>query len=412
MSSQSNGFMTSSLQARRQPRRSKGCVTCRKRRVKCETAEDPEFHSTNVLNQRENYEQIPVTIDLHGFKNEVVISFFVNNLFVLVKSPLEDGSSILNLFSGNADSTACMSGLCVAEAFFSSMHGIPEMKIHACALYGQAVQKLKADLGMRTEVSTSPLYTTIWSALFLGVYEMISSDSMSNWLQHCYGAAALPMSKTIGDFVQDILCDIPGLMEDVDDLANPIGNSVLASLLIQKLQFTFEQLDALRTSWNFMYPDACWRAGKLSTEATEVLVGIFDKVLCFSDLERAIEFVYFNTTHLILNSLLRQLRSSTKGYVFDAGLSPLEISSQEVPILVFWNHDNRHQNAPAICKCVDYMMQNHRGASGAFNLLFPLKVAYNHLSNFSIMQTWIAGVMEKISTTKGLFISAEILKKY
>jgi hypothetical protein len=224
--------------------------------------------------------------------------------------------------------------------------------------------------------------------------------------------ALQPMSKTIGDFVQDILCDIPGLMEDVDDLANQIGNSVLASLLIQKLQFTFEQLDALRTSWNFMYPDACWRAGKLSTEATEVLVDIFDKVLCFSDLERAIEFVYFNTTHLILHSLLRQLRSSTKGYVFDAGLSPQEISSQEVPILVFWNHDNRHQNALAICKCVDYMMQNHRQASGAFNLLFPLKVAYNHLSNFSIMQTWIAGVMEKISTTKGLFISAEILKKY
>jgi hypothetical protein len=246
MSSQSNGFMTSSLQARRQPRRSKGCVTCRKRRVKCgmssrgdsvlsfplipgderrptcercdkgyhpcqyddnlvfvnhlydatETTEDPESHSTNVLSQRENYEQIPAKIDLHGFKNEVVISFFVNNLFVLVKSPLEDGSSILNLFSGNADSTACMSGLCVAEAFFSSMHGIPEMKIHAYALYGQAVQRLKADLGMRTEASTSLPHTTIWSALFLGVYEMISSDSMSNWLQHCHGVAALVRQRS------------------------------------------------------------------------------------------------------------------------------------------------------------------------------------------------------------------------
>lgn len=134
---------------------------------------------------------MPVTIDLHGFKNEVVTSFFVKNLFVLVKSPLEDGSPILNLFSSDADSTAGMSGLCVAEAFFSTMHCIPEMRVNASVLYGQAVQKLKVDLGTRTEASRPLPHATIWSALFLGVYEMISSDSMSNWLQHCHGVAAL-----------------------------------------------------------------------------------------------------------------------------------------------------------------------------------------------------------------------------
>jgi hypothetical protein len=32
---------------------------------------------------------------------------------------------------------------------------------------------------------------TIWSALFLGVYVMISSASMSNWLKHCHGVAAI-----------------------------------------------------------------------------------------------------------------------------------------------------------------------------------------------------------------------------
>ncbi|KAL7758766.1 hypothetical protein ACKLNR_011193 [Fusarium oxysporum f. sp. zingiberi] len=304
MSSQSNGFMTSSTQPKRKPRRSKGCLTCRKRRIKCDEQrptcercskgfhpckyddnlvfvnhlhdaaktvrpEDPESRCLNALIQREDFKQIPVTIDLRGFKTEVVISFFVNNLFVLVKSPLEDGSSILNLFSGEANSTAGMSGLCVAEAFFSSIHGIPEMKFHASALYGQAVQRLKAGLGTRTEASRSLPHTTIWSALFLGVYEMISSDSISNWLQHCHGVAVLtemagpygfqmdaakpilqinrpfisigamanrkrtfleqdewkhipwalqPMSKTIGDFLQDILCDIPGMMEDVDNL--------------------------------------------------------------------------------------------------------------------------------------------------------------------------------------------------
>ena len=93
-------------------------------------------------------------------------------------------------------------------------------------------------------------------------------------------------------------------------------------------------------------------------------------------------------------------------------MSPDDNQFQEAPDLVFWNHENRYRNAQAICQCVDYMLQNEGGASGAFNLLFPLKVAYNHLSGSPIMQKWVAGVMEKISTTKGLFIGMQILEKY
>jgi hypothetical protein len=157
--------------------------------------QDAKLQSPNAWTQRQDAKQIPGSIDLHGFKNEVVISFFVNNLFVMVKSPLGDGSSILNIFSSEANSTAGMSGLCVAEAFFSTMHCIPEMKVHASALYGRAVQKLKTDLGTGTETSRSLPHATIWSALFLGVYEIISSDSMSNWLQHCHGVAALVLTS-------------------------------------------------------------------------------------------------------------------------------------------------------------------------------------------------------------------------
>ncbi|KAK2669212.1 hypothetical protein RAB80_014738 [Fusarium oxysporum f. sp. vasinfectum] len=335
------------------------------------------------------------------------------------------------------------------------------MKFHASALYGQAVQRLKADLGTRTEASTSLPHTTIWSALFLGVYEMISSDSMSNWLQHCHGVAVLtemagpygfqmdaakpilqinrsfisigamanrkrtfleqdewkhipwalqPMSKTIGDFLQDILCDIPGMMKDVDSLSNM--NILSANLLSQKLRATFEQLNSLRISWNFMYPHSCWRQ-KMVRESSELCHDTLGQLICFSDLERAIDFVYFNTTHLILHSILGQLISLPNScWVSDVGMSPDDNQFQEAPDLVFWNHENRYRNAQAICQCVDYMLQNEGGASGAFNLLFPLKVAYNHLSGSPIMQKWVAGAMEKISTTKGLSIGMQILDKY
>ncbi|KAF5638080.1 thiamine biosynthesis regulatory [Fusarium sp. NRRL 52700] len=337
------------------------------------------------------------------------------------------------------------------------------MKVHASTLYGNAVQKLKADLGTRADVSTSLPHSTIWSALFLGVYEMISSDSMSNWLHHCHGVAALtemagpygfqmdaakpilrinrsfisigamanrkrtfldqdewkhipwalqPMSKTIGDSLQDILCDIPGMMEDIDNLVDANGCSVSADLISQKLQASFQRLSSLRISWSFMHPHNCWRQ-RMGRESSELYHETLQQILCFSDLERAVEFVYFNTTHLILHSILEQLMLWPNDCcVFDAGISPDGNHFQEASELVFWNHENRYRNAQAICQCVDYMLRNEGGASGAFNLLFPLKVAYNHLSGFPIMREWVAGVMEKISTTKGLFIGAQILENY
>ncbi|KAF5556496.1 endoglucanase EG-II [Fusarium napiforme] len=347
----------------------------------------------SALTQREDVKHIPASIDLHGFiKDEVVISFFVKNLFVLIKSPLEDGSPIIHIFSGEADSTAGMSGLCVAEAFFSSMHCIPEMKFHASALYGRAVQKLKTDLGTETESSRSLPHATIWSALFLGIYEMISSDSMSNWLQHCHGVAALtemtgpygfqmdaakailqinrsfisigamanrkrtfleqdewkhipwalqPMSKTIGDYLQDILCDIPGMMSDVDHLSNTNDFQVSANLISQKLQASFEQLNSLRISWYSMHPHSCWRQ-KIVRGSSEIYHDILEHVLWFSDLERAIEFVYFNTTHLILHSILEQLISLPDTCcVLDAGISPDDNQCLESSELVFWNHEHR-----------------------------------------------------------------------
>jgi hypothetical protein len=224
--------------------------------------------------------------------------------------------------------------------------------------------------------------------------------------------ALQPMSKTIGDYLQDILCDIPGMMEDFDHLFNTNDCQMSANFISQRLRASFEKLNSLRISWNFMHPHSCWRQ-KIVRESSEIYHGTLEQVLWFSDLERATEFVYFNTTHLILHSILGQLMPLLDTCcASDAGISPDEIYFQEASELVFWNHENRYRNAQSICQCVDYMLQDEGCASGAFNLLFPLKVAYNHLRGFSSMQEWVAGVMERISTTKGLFIGSQILEKY
>ncbi|KAH7245514.1 hypothetical protein BKA59DRAFT_475895 [Fusarium tricinctum] len=490
---------------RQLPRRSKGCLTCRRRKVKCDEkrpicercrkgfhpceygerfifVNEPKVFTSEVKSPgrkcntltvsqtptiRINSNYVPPTLHLHGFQNEIVISFLVKQLFVEVQSPPDDEQSISRLLLWDRDSTAYLSGLCLAEAFFSSIHRMTELKSHASILYGQVVQRLKTDLVEKGNMQPSPSRATIWSALFLGVYEMISSDSMSNWLKHCHGVAAIthmigphgfqmneakpifqinrsfisigaiadrkrtfleqntwkqipwslePMSKTIAESLQDILCDVPGLMEDVDVLLKLRQCGMLVHRVASSLRCCFQELDVLRISWNYIYADSCWEVTNTSILCNEVFEGRephFKTMLVFSSLERAIEFVYFNTAYLLLHSILRQLRSAN-----DPDTPTMDLYSfpddagYEKYALTFRSHDDRHENALAVCRCVNYMVDHERGASGAFNLLFPLKVAYNHLIQFPDTQKWIADVMERISSTKGLFIGTQILSHY
>ncbi|SPJ73375.1 uncharacterized protein FTOL_03105 [Fusarium torulosum] len=421
-------------------RRSKGCLTCRRRKVKCDEHRPicercrKGFHPCeygesfifvneskvvarevqrpknkfNILNISKTpkvqikSDYVPPSLDLHGFQNEIVISFLVKQLFVEVQSPPDDEHSISRLLLWDRDSTAYLSGLCLAEAFFSSIHRLSELRSHASVLYGQAVQRLKIELVAKDNVQTSLPRATIWSALFLGVYEMISSDSMSNWLKHCHGVAAIthmigphgfemneakpifqinrsfisigaiadrkrtfleqiawkqipwslePMSKTIAESLQDILCDVPGFMEDVDVLLKSQQSGMLAHRVASRLRSCFQELDVLRISWNYIYADSCWEVVNTSRSCDEVFEdrdSPFETMLVFSSLERAIEFVYFNTAHLLLHSILRQLRPANHPDASSMDLASfLDDTDCDAYILTFRKHDDRYLNALA-----------------------------------------------------------------
>lgn len=193
-------------------------------------------------------------------------------------------------------------------------------------------------------------------------------------------------------------------------------SGMLAHRVASRLRSCFQELDVLRISWNHIYADSCWEVINTSRSCDEVFEdrdSPLETMLVFSSLERAIEFVYFNTAHLLLHSILRQLRPANHPDASSMDLASfLDDTDCDAYILTFRKHDDRYQNALAVCRCVDYMVNSERGASGAFNLLFPLKVAYNHLAQFPGTQKWVSHVMERISSTKGLFIGTQILSHY
>ncbi|KAL3952102.1 hypothetical protein ACCO45_013819 [Purpureocillium lilacinum] len=266
----------------------------------------------------------------------------------------------------------------------------------------------------------------LWSTIFLGMYEMVSNCGSSNWLEHSRGVSALthalgphafqnPSANTIlsfnrsymaighiaqrkrcflgepewqtipwalqeterpiGSKIIDVLCEIPGLMAERDMLAGRAAkvNDVEAAMEALQDRGKPERLVNMATCVSL---DEHGRP-------------LFDTVLDFDDMERAIDVVYFNTIRLMLYGLSD-----------DTGLSNA---------LLLPGQGTNVSNALEICRTVDYFMQHSRDSQGTLVLLFPLRVAYGHLRRVPLVSPWIRRILVDLSTSKGFQIGEHIL---
>ncbi|KAH0527496.1 hypothetical protein TsFJ059_002496 [Trichoderma semiorbis] len=139
---------------------------------------------------------------------------------------------------------------------------------HATVLYSRSLQHLRQDLQvLDRSTSATSMYSNLWSSFLLCLYEIVSGVSSAGWLEHCHGITALiqmlgphafqelganlmletyrgliivnflvkrkrcflessdwktvPWTikrKSLGSQLQDLFCDAPGLMEEVDEI--------------------------------------------------------------------------------------------------------------------------------------------------------------------------------------------------
>lgn len=96
------------------------------------------------------------------------------------------------LMSQDAKSNAYISGLGLAEAFFGRVQKVHGMVDHSAELYGQAMRSLRDDLQIvDRSAARARAYMNLWTCVFLGLYEMVSTSGSSNWMQHSRGFGAL-----------------------------------------------------------------------------------------------------------------------------------------------------------------------------------------------------------------------------
>lgn len=136
------------------------------------------------------------SLNLNGFQNDIVIAHFLSNFTIGFGGQASRGADAPTmaavLASRDGDSGTFQSGLGVARAFFGHLHHDDEMVRHSVTLYGKALTSLRAELRITDRRVAQPrAYMNLWTSLFLGMYEIVSSGKPANWLQHSMGVAAL-----------------------------------------------------------------------------------------------------------------------------------------------------------------------------------------------------------------------------
>jgi hypothetical protein len=302
---------------------------------------------------------------LLAFADEIAISHLMSQMAM---SPgdipkYKASSTPLQEPGHSSHPAAYTSALSVAKALFGRMNQQQQMIDQAAQLYGQALRYLRDAIeGLHAARYPAQPLESLWSSLFLGMYEMISISSSADWLHHSLGVAALtrlaepqafqeeaalrllesnrslialgaivqrkrtfleqsiwqtvpwalqPGVRSTTQLLHDLLCEIPGLFEDADivhaDSSNGNRNDAFIDVLNNKVIAVYRRLVCLKQQWHSETQGACWEAAPESSSVSFDTYGnpLFDSVLFFTDVEFAMQYIQFNVLSLLLRSISR-----------------------------------------------------------------------------------------------------------
>ncbi|KAL9473564.1 hypothetical protein ACSS6W_007944 [Trichoderma asperelloides] len=485
-------------------RRSKGCLTCRQRKVKCDEKfphclrclntsrqclgyGNPQVFINQVLSpaslnpnteKGQNFQnqprkmtlsfstsgaKLPMTLSPGISRDEITISHLIRKFpvdFAWRLPPGVHGSPLSAVFSTPSErTTAYMAGICLAEAFFARAHKRHDLVVNATLLYNRSLQHLRQDLqDLSHHTSAAAMYSNLWSSFLLCLYEVVSGVSSVGWLEHCHGITALIQmlgpyafqeldanlmletyrglivvnfllqrkhcfletadwktipwlikGKSLGSSLQDLFCDIPGLMEDVDVITSQsaLGEDLegMKEALYGKIENMIQQAHQLRWRWEQDHANACKEvpsSGYSPSSSSDRRSSPFPTVLHFSTMDRAIEIVFFNTLHLLMDTLLDPISPDAMSFLNPSGLQAYFGPFQN-PLLLP-GQGSREDHALEICRIVDFMSHCKYDSLGMFMLLFPLYVARMCLARRPDVCAWIGRVMNQLVREKGLNI--------
>ena len=208
--------------------------------------------------------------------------------------------------------------------------------------------------------------------------------------------------------LQDILCDIPGLMEDAVNLRNcdleALQKAISHQALSRNIIDCLNHLYRWRMRWEDEYPNACQEIPAQQRLDEQPL---FPKVLHFSSTKRADEIVLYNTALIFI----LRLGAEAIGPAFNTSTAALNLPPFDTqgPLYLPGQAINIQAIATEISKSVGYYLSDHCHRAGV-SLLIPLRVAYSTFLSTSRQAKWVDAMIIRIAELNGFEIS-EINKK-
>ncbi|KAH6723570.1 hypothetical protein BKA61DRAFT_648690 [Leptodontidium sp. MPI-SDFR-AT-0119] len=340
--------------------------------------------------------------------------------------------------------------------YFGKLHRLNNIADRSHSFYGKALVALNSDL-QQTEKAWS--LSVVKSAMILGLYEFIDCKSTSGWMKHAGGVSKLiemrgpyrhqtfmdrymlegnrvtialeclirrkrcflehedwktvpyeldPGAKTSLNYLHDILCDVPGLVEDVGalkELAQAQGlvdgdadavrrKRQLELELSQKVLMELKMLYEWRAAWAMENQGGWWEVPSPSS--------IFPTVIHFKSLMIANGVTIYNAILI----LLRWIGYQVIGPTFDPAGVYIDVPEgiEYGPLYAPREAPNGQAIAMEICRAVEYHLEEERKSAGGFFLLFPLSVACQVFEPGSREAEWLREVLDKVADSSGFEI--------
>ena len=358
-------------------------------------------------------------------------------------------------------SLLCLRAL--ATTFFGTTHQDPRIIQRGSTLYGQALQMLNKRLGDPVAVAHVDILV---DTMIMVVYELMILTVPHAWMYHAEGLGRLfqrlgpsaftePLTMDIldasrtlillqcmiqrkhcfladqkwqqvlrgqgrkADFliqIHDLLCFVPGLMEQADQLAK-FGTSLerhqRAKIVYQQILDCFHYVFEWRIRWQqenatsaVRQEDVSWISTRehnntcfaINSSAT-TLLGIAQ--VHFACLHDATCIALYDATLLTLYRLMQAIPGG-EDFKMSEGLPKVNnvvVIDKYTRTLLLPTSSDLHPTDVAIeiCRTVDFHLSSEHRNMGSFNLIYPLRTAWSALACRPDIRLWISEILDTIA---------------
>lgn len=216
--------------------------------------------------------------------------------------------------------------------------------------------------------------------------------------------ASDPNTKEPKDYLIDIFCDVPGILDDLNSLRETSVSTEesfeTCTHLGLQINSLFKRLFQWRTDWGAQFSDTYFSVGRSTLEDLKVVhldTYPFSTAIFFTEPIRVAEICLYNTVLAILHKAWSSIPTSTTVTpCFDAHAGEFNPT-----ILLPPGKGSLRNIVGEICRTIYCLLLRFPGQTGALRLIFPVQVAYRSVEPSSEEAQWLSKIISHIAHSHG-----------